>query len=182
MAARWEFLKSNASIQVLVAMWVLRYNLQWPWEGWCHGLRTEDWRYRLMAKNLGLEDSRGVVYWLVVSLLGAHLVPTLLVWFVLAPVAWRFPSKCSSSEVAKVWTGTAERELSLQDALAVLTSLSGIMLQFISAPMRKGLSILFTAKDRTLYLFRLQYLNSKSHSKDRSFGAEWRRSRDHELP
>lgn len=92
MAARWEFLKSNASIQVLVAMWVLRYNLQWPWEGWCHGLRTEDWRYRLMAKNLGLEDSRGVVYWLVVSLLGAHLVPTLLVWFVLAPVAWRFPS------------------------------------------------------------------------------------------
>ena len=106
---------------MLVALWVLRYNLQWPWEGWCHGLRTEDWRYPLMAKQLGLSDSNGVVYWLLVSLLGAHLVPTLLVWFVLAPLQ-------------KVWTGGKEHELSLVDALAVLTSLSGIMLQFIAAP------------------------------------------------
>ena len=46
------------STEVLVAVWLLRYNLQWPWEGWTHGLRTEDWRYPLMARNLGLKEPK----------------------------------------------------------------------------------------------------------------------------
>mmetsp|Transcript_84494 Transcript_84494/g.149549 ORF Transcript_84494/g.149549 Transcript_84494/m.149549 type:complete len:329 (-) Transcript_84494:223-1209(-) len=112
----------------LLMAWFLRYNSQWPWEGWTHGIRTEDWRYPMMARKLGLRDSVGLLYWLGVSLVGSHLIPTLLVWFVLAPVQ-------------KVWTsGLSVAPLGSLDLLAVTTSLGGVALQFLS--------------DRTLYNFR----------------------------
>jgi steroid 5-alpha reductase family enzyme len=112
----------------LVVLWLLRYNVQWPWEGWMTGIHTEDWRYVLMAKSLGLRDSVGAVYWICCSLIGSHLVPTLLVWFVLSPVQ-------------KVWTsGVQGPPLGPLDGVAVTVSLCGIVLQFIA--------------DRTLRSFR----------------------------
>jgi len=112
----------------LLILWFSRYNIQWPWEGWTHGICTEDWRYPMMAKKLGLQDSTGPLYWLGVSLLGAHLIPTLLVWLVLAPVQ-------------KVWTsGLLGPSLNALDLVAVAISLGGVVLQFLA--------------DRTLYNFR----------------------------
>ena len=45
----------QSGLKALLVLWFLRYNLQWPWEGWTHGICTEDWRYPLMARNLGLK-------------------------------------------------------------------------------------------------------------------------------
>lgn len=81
-----------------------------------------------MAKQLGLSDSTGPIYWILISLLGSHIVPTLLVWFVLAPVQ-------------KIWTaGALGHDLGLLDLLALAASLGGVALQFVA--------------DRTLHRFR----------------------------
>mmetsp|Transcript_51534 Transcript_51534/g.103560 ORF Transcript_51534/g.103560 Transcript_51534/m.103560 type:complete len:337 (-) Transcript_51534:80-1090(-) len=112
----------------LIAGWIVRYNISWTWEGWFHGIRTEDWRYVMMARRLGLTDSVGVSYWLVVSLIGSHVVPTMLVWFVLGPVE-------------KVWTMASEGPaFGALDVIAIAVSIGGVALQF--------------ASDRTLRTFR----------------------------
>jgi steroid 5-alpha reductase family enzyme len=67
----------------LLILWCLRYNISWPWNGWTKGINTEDWRYVEMSKFTG---ERTVEYWIGVSLIGSHIVPTLLVFFALAPM------------------------------------------------------------------------------------------------
>eukprot|EP00928_Gymnodinium_smaydae_P000581 TRINITY_DN1021_c0_g1_i1.p1 TRINITY_DN1021_c0_g1~~TRINITY_DN1021_c0_g1_i1.p1 ORF type:complete len:335 (+),score=52.10 TRINITY_DN1021_c0_g1_i1:36-1040(+) len=122
---------------LLLLTWCVRYNVQWTWEGWTKGVHTEDWRYPMMAAKLGIADSTGFVYWFVISLLGSHIVPTLLVWFVLAPV------EC-------VWSvgATDAPPLGLLDAAAVGTSLSGVALQFVA--------------DGTLRRFRSKHVEAKA--------------------
>ena len=72
-----------------------------------------------MARGLGIHDSCGPVYWIMVSLLGVHLVPTMLVWCVFGPVH-------------TVWTRESPAAFKLMDILAMGTSLTGIGLQFLS--------------------------------------------------
>jgi len=89
-----------------------------------------------MARGLGIHDSCGPVYWIMVSLLGVHLVPTMLVWCVFGPVH-------------TVWTRESPAAFKLMDILAMGTSLTGIGLQFLS--------------DRTLYNFRRKHMDLTSH-------------------
>jgi len=120
----------------LIVIWIARYNISWPWEGWHHGLSTEDWRYIMMAKRLGLADSVGWRYWLIVSLLGCHIIPTLLVWIVLGPVQ-------------EVWTnGISAPAFGPLDVIAITLSLHGIALQMVS--------------DRTLRIFRQRSMSAKA--------------------
>lgn len=105
----------------LLLAWITRYNVQWTWEGWTCGIHTEDWRYPLMARKLGLKDSVGATYWIVVSLIGSHIIPTLLVWFVLGPV----------QHVLTTGTVDAPGPQAL-DALAITVSLGAVCLQAIS--------------------------------------------------
>lgn len=120
----------------LIVVWLVRYNSQWIWEGWFTGIHTEDWRYPLMAKNLGLSDSTGPLYWILCSLIGAHIIPTLLVWSVLGPVE-------------AVWTaGSNGPPLGVLDFVGAAVSLSGIALQFVS--------------DRTLRIFRENNIQGKT--------------------
>eukprot|EP00929_Paragymnodinium_shiwhaense_P067895 TRINITY_DN34128_c0_g1_i1.p1 TRINITY_DN34128_c0_g1~~TRINITY_DN34128_c0_g1_i1.p1 ORF type:complete len:358 (+),score=26.59 TRINITY_DN34128_c0_g1_i1:79-1074(+) len=120
----------------LLLFWITRYNVQWPWEGWTHGIRTEDWRYPMMAKKLGLNDSVGPVYWVVVSLIGSHIIPTMLVWFVLGPVEHVLTA------------GSSGPPLGPLDAVAIVISAGAVTLQ--------GLS------DRTLRLFRSRNIQLKT--------------------
>lgn len=118
----------------LLLAWFMRYNIQWPWEGWTRGIDTEDWRYPMMAKKLGLSDSTGPIYWILISLLGSHIVPTLLVWFVLAPMQ-------------NIWTaGASGYGLGLLDLIAAIISLGGVALQFVA--------------DRTLLRFRARNIRA----------------------
>lgn len=111
--------------------WHLHRRLALPFDGTQSGTESHP--------SIGpLKDSTGLFYWIVVSLLGAHITPTLLVWFVLAPVE-------------PVWTaGRAAPNLGFTDVLAMALSISGIILQFVS--------------DRTLYRFRVQHLNASVES------------------
>jgi len=95
----------EALVGVLVLAWGLR--LTWNWfRGW-RGMEHEDWRYR------DLRESTGRWYWLV-SLLGIHLFPTVLV-FGGAVAAW-----------AAV---TSSAPLSWIDGLAVAIAGGGIALE-----------------------------------------------------
>jgi len=76
----------------LLIVWCIRYNISWPWDGWTQGIDTEDWRYVEMSKKTGQGNA---AYWIGVSLIGSHIVPTLLVFFALAPMqsVWSTPRK-----------------------------------------------------------------------------------------
>jgi len=79
--ARPEFAGVNpirqAVVLTLIVIWGLR--LTWNWlRGW-EGLRHEDWRY------LEVKERTGAAYWLV-SFLGIHMLPTLVVFAGLLPV------------------------------------------------------------------------------------------------
>ncbi|MFC2054109.1 DUF1295 domain-containing protein [Chloroflexota bacterium] len=60
-------------------IWAGRYHIFYKWGGWRTGLVHEDWRYEQMR-------SFPMPYWLI-SLLGMHLFPTVLVYFAFAPAA-----------------------------------------------------------------------------------------------
>ncbi len=66
-------------IFICLFIWAGRYHIFYRWSGWSTGLLHEDWRYEQM-RNFPLP------YWLI-SLLGMHLFPTLLVYFAFAPAA-----------------------------------------------------------------------------------------------
>lgn len=106
----------------LLCVWYLRYQLWFPWDGWFHGITTEDWRYIDLANKL--PGGGGTpLYWLL-SLLSLHLTPTLLVWFAVAPVG------------ATVWTapdgGAGAPELHAGDAVAAAVALGAIVIQAVS--------------------------------------------------
>jgi steroid 5-alpha reductase family enzyme len=69
--------------QVLVlaclVIWAGRYHIFYRWSGWRTGLKHEDWRYEQMREF-------PLPYWLI-SLLGMHLFPTVLVYFAFTPAA-----------------------------------------------------------------------------------------------
>merc|ERR1712012_282736 len=101
---------------VLILIWGSRYNWDIPWEGWTKGIHTEDWRYILLAKDLGLKDSVGFKYWFLVSLVQCHIIPTLLVFIVLLPFIQLFENKA---------------EISAIDFLGIIISLGAILLQHV---------------------------------------------------
>ena len=156
----WQAEKPLDHSWILMALWALVA------PGWTKGLSTEDWRYPLMARSLGIHDSCGPLYWLVVSLLGSHLVPTMLVWWVLGPVH-------------KIWTGDSTPALGVLDVLAVCVSVAGIALQFLSDA--RSLRVLPSSQsandstyleffiescgleDRTLHQFRRKHVDLTSH-------------------
>jgi steroid 5-alpha reductase family enzyme len=67
----------QALVLVLVYAWGLRLTFNWA-RGW-HGMRHEDWRY------VDLRRSTGRLYW-PVSLLGLHLMPTVMVFLGCLPL------------------------------------------------------------------------------------------------
>ena len=60
-------------------IWSSRYHIFYKWSGWRTGLIHEDWRYEQMRRF-------PLPYWLI-SILGMHLFPTVLVYFAFAPAA-----------------------------------------------------------------------------------------------
>jgi steroid 5-alpha reductase family enzyme len=96
----------QAAVLVLVSWWGIR--LTWNWaRGW-GGLAHEDWRY------VRLREQSGSAYWLV-SLVGIHGMPTLLVFLGLLPL------------YAALSVGV--RPWGLLDALAVLFTGAAILLE-----------------------------------------------------
>jgi steroid 5-alpha reductase family enzyme len=95
---------------VLVALWALR--LTWNWaRGWS-GLQHEDWRYVDLRAKSGRAG-----YWLV-SLVGLHLMPTLVVFLGLLPL----------------WLALHDgmQRLNGIDVVAALTMFAGIALEFFA--------------------------------------------------
>lgn len=108
----------------LLFVWFFRYNYMWIWDGWTHGIKTEDWRYIVMAKKLGSGTS--MTYWIGASFIGSHIVPTLLVWFAMAPVQ-------------RVWSaGSAAAPLGGWDAAGCAVALGAVALQGVSDRQLKG--------------------------------------------
>ena len=96
----------------LLWIWFARYNISWPWDGWVHGIKTEDWRYIETAKVTG---SGTPLYWLA-SLFSLHLTPTWLVFFALGPVE-------------KVWTRGGECTLGMFDFIGVEICVLAVSIQ-----------------------------------------------------
>jgi len=69
---------------LMLLIWFTRYSLWWPWDGWSVGLETEDWRYKDMLERAGLEAGSSA-YWFA-SLVSLHMVPSMLVFFAVAPL------------------------------------------------------------------------------------------------
>lgn len=67
---------------LLVFTWSLRFHVRSPWPGWRHGLAHEDFRYTDYRAKLPASPQ----YW-AFSLLSFHFIPTLIVFFALAPLA-----------------------------------------------------------------------------------------------
>jgi steroid 5-alpha reductase family enzyme len=141
----------------LLLVWYLRYQTSFPWDGWVHGIHTEDWRYESAAKVTG---SGTAAYW-TVSLVSLHMTPTLLVFCALAPAmpAW---TTTSASRAPPPPMGIA-------DCVAISICVAAILLQWIA--------------DEQLRAFRTaQYgpqanLNTSSSSKAVLSTGVWRYSR-----
>ena len=138
---------------VLTFLWAFRFMYQWPWEGWFHGVKHEDWRYVDFDQKVG---GNSLLYW-PISLFGFHLFPTLLVYFGLAPVE-------------RVWTvGTKGPELGPADAVAFTVTFIAIVIAFVA--------------DKQLSDFRLKdygkgaNLDQAAGSKKPFDGGLWRYSR-----
>ncbi|WP_215226396.1 DUF1295 domain-containing protein [Echinicola shivajiensis] len=71
----------NCLVFALVLVWGIRLTLNWA-RGW-HGMMHQDWRY------VQLKSETGPFYWLV-SFLGIHLFPTLLVFLSCIPLYFIF--------------------------------------------------------------------------------------------
>lgn len=67
-------------ILACLTIWSGRYHIFYKWRGWRTGLVHEDWRYEQMRRF-------PLPYWLI-SFLGMHLFPTVLVYFAFAPAAF----------------------------------------------------------------------------------------------
>ncbi|GER85146.1 hypothetical protein KTAU_37810 [Thermogemmatispora aurantia] len=96
-------------IFVLLCLWALRLTLNWA-RRW-HGLEHEDWRY------VDIRKSTGHWYW-PVSLLGIHLMPTVLVFL-----------GCLS-----LWPNLSDRgtPLVLTDGLAALVTLAAVTIEALA--------------------------------------------------
>lgn len=94
----------------VVSLWALR--LTWNWARGFEGLHHEDWRYVDLRGKAGRAG-----YW-VVSLVGLHLIPTLVVFLGLLPL----------------WLALHDgmRRLGGIDLLAALTVLAGVALEFFA--------------------------------------------------
>ena len=80
---------------VCLLIWAGRYHIFYRWSGWRTGLVHEDWRYEQMR-------SFPLPYWLI-SLLGMHLFPTILVYFAFAPAALVLGKLPSQQPVFNIW-------------------------------------------------------------------------------
>ncbi len=92
----------------LVTLWSVRLTLNWI-RGWT-GLDHEDWRY------IDIANKTGKLYWLV-SFLGIHLMPTILVFLGCLPF---------------YYTMISPEPLGLFDGIATLVTLSAIAIEAIS--------------------------------------------------
>lgn len=101
----------------LLLAWSMR--LTWNWlRGWS-GLGHEDWRYASFKNGSG---PQGPQYWLLSSLLGFHLFPTLVVFAAMlplwaavssttVPVCWMDMMACSVGAAAVLMQATADNQL-----------------------------------------------------------------------
>ena len=96
-------------VLVLVCAWAVRLTYNW-WRGW-GGLSHEDWRY------VDLRGTTGGAYW-VVSLVGLHLFPTLLVYLGCLPLL----------AIAE----TPDASLGLLDVVATLWTAAAIAIEMIA--------------------------------------------------
>lgn len=104
-AAEGGNLTRELMVLALVSLWGIRLTWNWGY-GWS-GLDHEDWRYGR------LQEQTGIFYWLV-SFLGIHMFPTIIVFVGCIPL---FP------------VFDTDTPLNLWDALAALITLSAIALE-----------------------------------------------------
>ena len=97
----------QALVLIVVLLWAVRLTGNWAY-GWA-GMQHEDWRYRNLA------DTSGRAWWLV-SLLGVHLFPTIMVY--LGCIAL-FPALAAGPQ-----------PVSWLDGLAFLLGISAVWLEF----------------------------------------------------
>jgi steroid 5-alpha reductase family enzyme len=104
----------------LLACWSLR--LTWNWlKGW-GGLEHEDWRYASLRVQLRRRGAPEPLYWLSLSLVGFHLVPTLVVFSASVPIA-----------VALAGGGGAPPAFGgALDALALAVGMGGVVMQAVA--------------------------------------------------
>lgn len=96
----------QALVGLVLGLWAIRLTYNW-WRQW-RGLRHEDWRYR------DLRRKTGGLYWLV-SLLGIHLMPTVLVFLGCLPL---WPALVAG-----------DRPLGILDGCALAVGLAAIWLE-----------------------------------------------------
>lgn len=98
----------QALVGLLVVAWGARLTLNWA-TGWT-GIRHEDWRYRMLARQTGIA-------WPLVSFLGVHLFPTILVF-----------GGCLA-----MWPAiTSSTPLNALDAMAVLVTAGAVLIEAVS--------------------------------------------------
>jgi steroid 5-alpha reductase family enzyme len=95
-------------ITSVVSFWAIRLTLNWA-KGW-PGLHHEDWRYGKLAEDTGK------AYWLV-SFLGIHLFPTVLVFLGCVPMYFAM----ASAEPLGIW-----------DIVAALVAIIATIIEYVS--------------------------------------------------
>ena len=94
----------------LVVAWAIRLTGNWA-IGW-HGFTQEDWRY------VHLRETRGLVPWWLVNLVGIQLVPTLVVFVGLLPL---WPA-----------LGAPRRDFNLLDVVAIIVTATAIVVETVA--------------------------------------------------
>lgn len=108
-----------AAISLTMLCWSLR--LTWNWlRGW-GGLAHEDWRYVKLKLQMRARGWPEWAYWFGLSLLGYHLMPTLVVFLAMLPTA-----------VAVAGCGTTAALGGALDALALVVGLGGVAIQAVA--------------------------------------------------
>ena len=97
-----------------MCLWASRFVIQWPWYGFIEGLHLEDWRYVDIAKKVG---AGSFLHWFGASLFGFHIIPTLNVFFGLAPAQ-------------KIMSTRDDRPLNEYDVLAFAFTLGAIIIEW----------------------------------------------------
>ena len=95
-------------------LWSLRYHIFYAWDGWRSGLTIEDWRYEDMRVTSNLAYP-------VLSLLGMHIVPTVLVFAAFVP----------AGQLMLLPEG-GQTDLGLGDALSAIIAIVAVFVQWIS--------------------------------------------------
>ncbi len=124
-AGAWEGLTEDERLRALVvagliSVWAVRLTFNWA-RTW-PGFQDEDWRYVSIRV-----DTRGRLPWWLVSLVGIHLMPTLVVF----------------AAMVSVWaaTGASSRELGWIDLIALAVTIGAILVESLADRQRRMFSL-----------------------------------------